>query len=344
MTNHPDSNLPYFIHASTPSYRGTHMDGFHTAVLSAISGFVTKKTDSHHLNIFPGFVSPTDIRHLKEILDAFELPFILFPDYADTLDNEYTSEYSLIPEGGTPVEDIKKAGSAIASIEFGGLLHNSNEKNKSAGKVNTAGEWLELNYQVPLYRMNMPVGIDATDIFFKNLESLTERSIPEYLKKERGRLVDSYVDAHKYLFGKRAVVYGEEDLVIGIVSFLNEIGIKTVLAGSGGESNLLRSGIEKAIGYIPDDMIILNGLDFESINELSNELKPDLFIGNSKGYYISRRLGKPLIRVGFPIHDRIGGQRIQHLCYRGTQQLFDRIVNALLESKQEQSPVGFKYL
>ena len=40
----------------------------------------------------------------------------------------------------------------------------------------------------------------------------------------------------------------------------------------------------------------------------------------------------PLVRVGFPIHDRIGGQRILHVGYRGTQQLFDRIVNALIEA------------
>ena len=52
----------------------------------------------------------------------------------------------------------------------------------------------------------------------------------------------------------------------------------------------------------------------------------------------------PLIRVGFPIHDRIGGQRVLHLGYRGAQEFFDRIVNALLEVKQENSPIGYSYL
>jgi nitrogenase molybdenum-iron protein NifN len=33
-----------------------------------------------------------------------------------------------------------------------------------------------------------------------------------------------------------------------------------------------------------------------------------------------------------------------HLGYRGTQELFDRVVNALIEYKQENSPVGYKYL
>ena len=49
-------------------------------------------------------------------------------------------------------------------------------------------------------------------------------------------------------------------------------------------------------------------------------------IGASKGYQIARQLGVPLLRVGFPIHDRFGGQRLLHLGYRGTQELYDRIV------------------
>ncbi|MDR0842860.1 MAG: nitrogenase, partial [Acidobacteriota bacterium] len=67
-------------------------------------------------------------------------------------------------------------------------------------------------------------------------------------------------------------------------------------------------------------------------------------IGSSKGYAMSKRLDVPLIRVGFPIHDRIGGQRIHHLGYLGAQDLFDRVVNTILERKQALSPVGYSYL
>ncbi len=73
-------------------------------------------------------------------------------------------------------------------------------------------------------------------------------------------------------------------------------------------------------------------------------LRPDFLLGNSKGYSLARKLDIPLIRVGFPIHDRIGAQRLHTLGYRGTQELFDRIVNALLERKQEKSDVGYSYL
>ncbi|OQX05718.1 MAG: hypothetical protein BWK76_27095, partial [Desulfobulbaceae bacterium A2] len=65
--------------------------------------------------------------------------------------------------------------------------------------------------------------------------------------------------------------------------------------------------------------------------------------GHSKGYHLARKLNVPLIRVGFPIHDRFGGQRILHLGYRGAQNLFDLIVNAVIARRQDSSPVGYAY-
>jgi len=90
--------------------------------------------------------------------------------------------------------------------------------------------------------------------------------------------------------------------------------------------------------------VVREGADFMSIAEEAAALAPDLLIGNSKGHALARQLGIPLVRVGFPIHDRLGEQRILHLGYRGAQQLFDRIANTLIERKQESSPVGYSYM
>jgi nitrogenase molybdenum-iron protein NifN len=147
------------------------------------------------------------------------------------------------------------------------------------------------------------------------------------------------VDGHKYLFNKKAVVYGEEELVIALVSFLNEIGIETAICGSGGNSGSMSDRIPE----LAPNALLLDDSDFEEIEKASMELKPDILIGNSKGYPIARKLGIPLVRVGFPIHDRLGAQRIQTLGYRGTQELFDKVVNALIEHEQDSSPVGYKY-
>jgi nitrogenase molybdenum-iron protein NifN len=80
------------------------------------------------------------------------------------------------------------------------------------------------------------------------------------------------------------------------------------------------------------------------MGEVARGLAPDFMIGSSKGYKLSRELDIPLVRVGFPIHDRIGGQRILHLGYRGAQQLFDAVTNTLLARAQDASAVGYSYL
>jgi hypothetical protein len=90
--------------------------------------------------------------------------------------------------------------------------------------------------------------------------------------------------------------------------------------------------------------VVLEGADHAQIAERARRLKTDLLLGSSKGYPVARELGVPLVRVGFPIHDRIGGQRVLHLGYRGAQRLLDQIVNTLLERRQDDSGVGYSYL
>jgi nitrogenase molybdenum-iron protein NifN len=156
--------------------------------------------------------------------------------------------------------------------------------------------------------------------------------------------VDSYVDAHKYVFGKRAVVYGEQDLVVGVASLLAEIGVTPALCASGANTGRLRKQLALVEADLAGDIVVLEDVDFTEIEDHALRLRPDLVIGNSKGYSMARRLKVPLVRVGFPIHDRVDGPRLLHLGYRGAQQLFDRITSALIEASQDASPVGYSYM
>jgi nitrogenase molybdenum-iron protein NifN len=338
--------LPHFISASTPSYQGSHIDGFHEAVASAVKSIAEGGEKGEHLNIFPGFVSPEDLRQIKTILEDFAIPSILLPDYSETLDNPIWDSYHRIPEGGTPIESVKKCGSARASIELGTILNKGSLSGrvKNNALATTAAEYLQESFGVENHRMPLPLGVGNCDHFFDTLSQLSGKEIPMKYTKERGRLIDSYVDGHKYVFGKRAVVYGEEDLVVALSAFLNEIGIEVALAASGGESGRLEDEIRKSCPENTNEITVQNGFDYEMIHEWCIENKPDILIGNSKAYYIARELGIPIVRCGFPIHDRIGGQRIKHVGYNGTQELFDQIVNELIGYKQDHSEVGYKYM
>ena len=57
-----------------------------------------------------------------------------------------------------------------------------------------------------------------------------------------------------------------------------------------------------------------------------------------------RLLGIQTVIIGTQTGDKDDYAMIEKLCDEGTQELFDRIVNALLEYKQDHSPVGYKYM
>lgn len=107
---------------------------------------------------------------------------------------------------------------------------------------------------------------------------------------------------------------------------------------------MLASSISAVAPHLAGKIMVREGMDFMSMSEEAEQLAPDFLIGNSKGYAMARKLNAPIVRVGFPVHDRIGGQRILHLGYRGAQNLFDLVANTLLERKQKDSPIGYSYM
>jgi nitrogenase molybdenum-iron protein NifN len=331
-----DLPLADVVHVSTPSYSGTHMDGFHGAVKAIADQLCVEKTpETGRVNLMPGLVSPADIRHLKEIFREFGLTPTILPDYSETLDGPALLEYENIPSGGAKVADIRAMGGSAASIELG----------RAISAQETAGTSLEGRFGVPLRRLGLPLGLRETDSLFAALKELSGRETPRELALERGRYIDSLVDGHKYVSGMRAVVYGEEDLIIGMTSFLAEIGVKPVLVATGAKNRGVAGHIRAACGDVLREMpIVREGVDFFDIVEEAQSLAPDLLVGHSKGQRAARDWNIPLLRVGFPIHDRFGGQRMLHVGYRGAQSLFDRLVNLVLDKKQTDSDIGYGYL
>jgi len=335
------AEAPLLVHVSTPSYNGTHIDGFNDAVRAVVeqlaeASAISSADAASSVNLFPGMVSSEDLRFLKEVAAEFALPITLFPDYSETLDGPSMDKYHKIPEGGTTIPALRATPAAKASIEFGRTIRTKR----------TAASFLQERFEVPAKRIGLPIGVQESDVFFAAMEKLSGRKTPEKYRMERGRLIDAYVDGHKYLFGKRALVIGDEDLVVGLAAFLAETGVIPVLCASGGKSGALKHSIAEVTTHVREPITVRDGVDFMTIAEEVEfgELKADFIIGSSKAAKLARQLGVPHIRVGFPIHDRIGGQRILHLGYHGAQQLFDLMVNTLLEVKQDSSSIGYSYL
>lgn len=326
---------PVLINASTPSYAGTHADGYHAAVAAAVGQIAQPGETTDRITLLPGILSPADLRHLHEIVGGFEVPATMVPDYSDRLDGATAARYDRLPEGGTSLDAIAGAGSSRAAITLGGLVTPGTD---------LAGDVLATTFGVEHHRLPMPIGIRLTDRFVDLLGDLSGRPAPAWLSDERGRLIDAYVDGHKYLAEATAVVYGDEDLVLALAVFLAEIGITPAVCATGGRSGRLARDLAQYAPELDGAVQVIEDVDFHKIGILSRRNPPDLFIGHSKGYSIARELGVPLVRVGLPIHDRIGGQRLQHVGYRGTQQLFDRLCNTIIQRRQDESPVGYSYM
>ena len=153
------------------------------------------------------------------------------------------------------------------------------------------------------------------------------------LQKERGRLLDGMIDSHKYNGEGKAVIFGDPELVYAVTGLCAENGIQPLLACTGSKNKQMKTLIESL--DIPDMPIVLDDTDFETIQDKAAFLKPNILIGNSDGKVLSEKLGIPLVRAGYPIHDRVGGQRLVYTGYNGTMRMLDDIANTLLEEKHK---------
>jgi predicted Fe-Mo cluster-binding NifX family protein len=148
------------------------------------------------------------------------------------------------------------------------------------------------------------------------------------------------IDSHKHSAQIRAAVFGEPDFVAATVGLLCENGALPLIAATGSVCPKLRedlaSEFEMLRGvHFGEDISVLDDGDFSAIERLCREKEVNLLIGSSDGRRIAHRLGIPLIRCAFPIHDYVGGQRVRTLGFEGSLNLLDQAVNALLEATEK---------
>ena len=150
---------PEIVHVGTPSYAGTHAEGFHAAIRAIVDTFAEGGPRENAVNLLPGIVSPADLRYLKSILRDFGVEPIVLSDYSDTLDGPTWSEYQRIPQGGTPLADIRRMGRAMATIEFG----STTDPAKTAGACSGA-------IRVPNFSLPQPIGVVADGSLLRRLD------------------------------------------------------------------------------------------------------------------------------------------------------------------------------
>ncbi|MDK2902298.1 MAG: nitrogenase molybdenum-iron protein NifN [Clostridiales bacterium] len=308
------------IAASTPGYGGSHAEGYFRTARKIIESLAYKTEKHSKINIIVPIISPADIREIKRILNALDIEYVIFPDYSDTLDQPFARPYNKNPDGGTKLQDIASMAGAAATIQMGITVDDAI----------SPGRYLEQQFGIPLYNLPIPIGVEATDRFIDILVRITGCVVPDSLKQERGRLIDAMIDAHKHNFEARCTIFGDPENVYAVAKMCMENGIVPAVAATGSPSPKLG----QALGDHPH-ICVLTESDFMQILEKSTEENVDFAIGGSDGKFLSDEGNIPLIRYGFPIHDRIGGQRLLSVGYTGTTLLLDRMTNTLLSIKYD---------
>ncbi len=310
--------------ASTPSYVGTHLTGYDNALRTLVETLAVKGEPNNKINIITGVINPGDIRELKNMLRLMNVQSIFLSDISETLDSPILpgGHKPLLPEGGTKLVDIADSANSLGTMAIC----------RTAG---SAALYLKNKFNVPAVLDPAPVGVANTDRFVQNISRLSGAPIPREIEIERGRLIDSMVDVHHYMFGRKVAVFGDPDLVSAIVRFCAEAGMNPTVAMTATKHKDFAPDIKAANSEYRTDTQILEGTDLYEFHEVVKTHGAELILGNSKGKDIADDENVPLVRFGFPVYDRVGVYRYPILGYNGSIYLLDLMTNAILGHKYD---------
>ncbi len=321
-----DLKTPY---ANTPSFNGTHINGYDN-MLDAVLKYLTegKKVEGKctgKLNLIPGFDGNTgNLREYKKYLEAMDIPYTMLADVSDVFDSVCDGNYSMY-QGGTPIAEAEDSINGKATIS---LMNWCTKLTMRYINEEFSGEKVV---------MPLPMGIKKTDDFLMKLSELFDKPIPESLKAERGRAVDAMTDSHQYIHGKKFAVAGDPDYLLGIVSFLLEMGAIPYHILCSRSNKKFKKEMEALLETSPygAQATVYINKDLWHMRSLCMTDPVDGIIGDTHAKWVARDAKIPHFRIGFPIIDRVNMHRTPVIGYQGTINFLTAICNKFMEMKDE---------
>ena len=325
-----DGKIPkgkYVIHVNTPSYVGTHVTGFANMTKAMVDYFSESNGQKiDQINIIPGYVEPSDMEEVKRLAEMMGVRVVMFPDTSKVLNRPQTGKYEMFPAGGVTVEALKTTGDSLATIGLGTLASGP------------AARALDTKCGVPCEILDLPIGFKATDRFVDTLRKTLGITVPESLNEERGQLLDIVTDMHQYFYGKKVALAGDPDHLIALTEFLVSIDMWPIHIVTGASGKKFESRIRQIIKDSPYPINIKAPGDLFLLHQWIKNEPVDLLMGNTYMKYIARDEDIPLVRMGFPILDRIGHSYFPTVGYRGGMRLLEKILDAMLDRQDRDSP------
>ncbi len=317
----------YVIHANTPSYVGTHVTGFGTMTKAMVDYFAESEgTRLDQINIIPGFVEPSDMEEIKRIAAELGIKVVMFPDTSDVLNRPQTGRFDMFPKGGVTIDALRSSGRSKGTIGLGRLASGP------------AARALDSKCKVHCELLDLPIGLTGTDNFIDAMRKMAGVSVPESINIERGRMIDIITDMHQYFYGKKVGLVGDPDQLISLAEILVSIDMWPIYVVTGTQGKKFETRIKEITKCVPHEVKVVSGGDMFLFHQWIKNEPVDLMMGNTYLKYISRDEDIPFIRFGFPILDRVGHSYFPTVGYRGGMRLMEKILDALLDRKDRDSP------
>jgi len=324
-----DGKIPegkYVLHASTPSYVGSHVTGFANMTKAMVDYFATSNGHKAKcINVIPGWVEPSDMKEIKRITAELGIKTILFPDTENVLNGPQTGKFSMYPKGGVTINQLKETGSSRGTIALGRL---------ASGPAALA---LDAKCKVPYQILDLPIGLQATDRFVDALRKMAGVTVPDSLNLERGQLLDIITDMQAYLYHKKVALVGDPDQLEALTEFLVAIDMMPIHILTGTKDKAFEKRIKSLTGDVPHEVNVKSGGDMMLFHQWVKNDPVDLLMGNTYVKYMARDEDTPFIRFGFPIFDRVGHSYFPTVGYQGGIRLLEKILDAILDRRDRDS-------
>lgn len=306
------------VPVNTPDFSGSFESGFALAVQAIIDSVVPDDqsrvaTRPRQVNVLCGAnLTPGDLEFVSDSIESFGLRPLLLPDLSGSLDGHLdAAPFNPLTTGGLSLADLNTVNESVATLVVGQSL-------------TAAADLLFRRSGVPVHHFGHLMGLDAVDDWLMTLSNISGNPVPSRWQKQRAQLQDAMLDTHFMLGDTRIAIAADPDLLMGFDSLLRGMGARTVAAVVPAKS--------PALAKAPIDSIQVG--DLEDLENAAREHHAQLVLGNSHAVATAERLGIPVLRIGFPQYDLLGGFQRCWFGYRGTQQALFDVANLLVQHHQ----------
>ncbi|WP_404926328.1 nitrogenase iron-molybdenum cofactor biosynthesis protein NifN [Mesorhizobium sp. ORM16] len=304
--------------ANTPDFAGALEEGWAkavTAMIEAVTRPGERARQSKKIAILPGWnLTVADLEHLRDMVESFGLKSVILPDLSGSLDGTLPDHWVPTTYGGTSIEDIRELGTAGHCIAIGEHMRRPAEAlYKATG--------------VPYVLFQSLTGLKGADQFVSLLCAISGEPVPANVRRRRAQLQDALLDGHFHFGGKKIAIAAEPDQLYQLATFFVDLGADITAA-------VTTTDMSKILEKVPAESIQVGDLgDLET-----SAGGADLLVTHSHGRQTSERLGIPLMRVGFPVFDRLGSQHKLSILYQGTRDLVFEVANIFQADRRAPTP------